>query len=265
LATAGMSAPSITTLKRLFAKSNNRCAFPECPLPIVEDSGTVTGVICHIKARSDGGPRYDRAQSDEERHGYSNLVLLCGRHSKIIDSRPKEFTVEKLHLMKEAHERNGSVEISKLDAVKAAALLEHYRSIHINAGGHVMLNSPGAVQATTVTFKSAKRSLRSLPAPGSLGAEVAPRNYVKHLIDRYKDFASKQRGRADYSHGFVYVLIKRQFKADWERIPFALFPDLVEFLQGRIDRTQLGKTNRSKGVKNYSSFEEYQREHGGAR
>jgi hypothetical protein len=258
-----MNAPSITTLKRLFAKSSNRCAFPDCPLPIVENSGTVTGMICHIKARCDGGPRHDGAQTDAERQAYSNLFLLCGRHSKIIDSNPKEFTVEILQRMKEAHEKNGSVEVSKSDAVKAAALLAHYKGIQINAGGHVMLNSPGAVQATTVTIKSAKKSLRSLPAPGSLGAEVVPRNYVKHLIDRYKHFASRQRGRRDYSHGFIYELIKRQFKADWERIPISRFSELVNLLQERIDGTQIGRINRSKGIKNYSPFEVYEREYGG--
>lgn len=259
-----MNEPSIKTLKRLFAKSNNRCAFPECTIPIIEDSGTVTGIVCHIKARSVKGPRYDSAQTPEGRHGYGNLVLLCGRHGKIIDSDSEKYTVEILREMKEDHERNGSMEISRSDALKAEALLKNYRTVYITAGGHVMLNSPGAVQATTVTIKSVKKSLRSLPAPGSLGAEAIPRNYLKHLIDRYKHFASQQRGRTGYAHGFVFALIKRQFKADWDRIPMSRFSELVDLLQKRIDGTQIGRINRSKGTKNYSSFEEYERESAGS-
>lgn len=258
-----MNAPSITTLKRLFAKSSNRCAFPECAIPIVEESGTVTGIICHIQARSEKGPRYDSAQTPEERHGYANLVLLCGRHGKIIDSDPEKYTVETLRNMKEDHERNGAIELSRSDALKAEALLKNYKAVYITAGGHVMLNSPGAVQATTVTIKSAQKSLRTLPAQGSLGAEVVPRNYVKHLIDRYRHFASQQRGRTGYAHGFVYALIKRKFKADWDRIPMSRFSELVILLQKRIDDTQIGRINRSKGTKNYSSFEEYERESAG--
>ena len=45
-----MNEPSLQTLKRLFAMSGNRCAFPECTLPIVEGSGIVTGIVCHIRS-----------------------------------------------------------------------------------------------------------------------------------------------------------------------------------------------------------------------
>jgi hypothetical protein len=48
--------PSLVTVKRLFARSQNRCAFTGCDFPIVEESDTVTGIICHINARSPGGP-----------------------------------------------------------------------------------------------------------------------------------------------------------------------------------------------------------------
>jgi hypothetical protein len=258
-----MNEPSLTTLKRLFARSNNRCAFPECALPIVEDSGVVTGIVCHIKARSKGGPRYDPKQTNEERHRFSNLILLCARHSKLIDSAPQTYTVDALREMKEVHERNGSIELSRSDALKAEALLKDYRTLYITAGGHVMLNSPGAVQANTVTIKTAKKAVKTLPAQGSLGSDVVRGNYVKHLIDRYNEFAAKQTGRTVFSHAAIYSIIKKRFKADWERIPLTRLDDLIEFLQYRIDRTQLGSVNRGKGRKNYSTFEEYRRTYGG--
>lgn len=77
---------ALTTVKRLFALSQNRCAFPGCTAPLIEDTGTVTGIICHIKARSERGPRYDANQTEEERYAFDNLLLMCGRHSKLIDS-----------------------------------------------------------------------------------------------------------------------------------------------------------------------------------
>ncbi len=253
-----MKEPSLATIKRLFARSGNRCAFSDCSLPIVEDSGVVTGVLCHIKARNPGGPRYDLEQSNVERHGFANLILLCARHSKLIDSDPKTYTGEVLQRMKAIHEeRNGSIELTQSDALKAEALVNAYRAVYITAGGHVMLNSPGAVQATNVTIKKTKRSVKVLPAQGSLGSDVVRRNYVRHLIDRYNDFASNQIGRDRFSYGFIYRFIKSRFKADWERIPLERFDDLIYLLQHRIDGTQLGRINRGKGIKNYSTFDEY--------
>src|SRR5579864_4164416 len=146
-----MTEPSRSTIKRLFARSGNRCAFPECFLPIFEDSGILTGTVCHIKARSSDGPRYDPAQKSEERHGYDNLILMCARHGRLIDADAAAYSAELLCAMKAAHgNKCGSVEISQADAIKVDALLADYRAVYnISAGGHVMLNSPGAIQATT--------------------------------------------------------------------------------------------------------------------
>ncbi len=258
-----MNEPLLSTLKRLFVLSNNRCAFPQCELPIVEDSGVVTGIVCHIKARSKGGPRYDSKQPTEERHGHANLILMCARHSKLIDSDPKTYTVEFLRQMKEAHEKNGSIDLSQSDARKVEAILRDYRAVYITAGGHVMLNSPGSIQADNVTIRQSKGSPKFLPVEGSLGSDLVRRNYVKHLIDRYNDFASKQAGRTDFSFAAIYRIIKKEFKADWERIPIARFDELVDLLQRRIDRTQLGSINRGKRIKNYSSFSAFSKDHTG--
>lgn len=166
-----MNEPSLSTVKRIFALSANRCAFPRCELPIVEPSGVVTGIVCHIKARSRGGPRYDSKQNTEERHGYDNLLLMCSRHSKLIDSDPKTYTADVLLGMKQAQEKNGSIELSQSDAKKAEALLKEYRDVYITAGGHVMLNSPGAIQAEKVTIHQAKGKPKFLPVEGSLGSD----------------------------------------------------------------------------------------------
>jgi len=255
-----MMEPSLKTLKRLFALSGNRCAFPQCEIPIVEDSGTVTGIVCHIKARSKGGPRYDAKQTDEERHSFPNLLLLCGRHSKLIDSEPVRYTVQALLKMKNLTPHNGTVEISQSDAHKAELLLQNYRAIYITAGGHVMLDSPGSVQASHVIIKTQKRSLKFQPPIGSIASELAHRNYTKHLIDRYHDFASKQPGRT-FGYPAIYAEIKRRFGAKWDFIPLHQFDDLVLFLQQRIDKTMLGSMNRGKGTPNYSTFVEFRQKY----
>src|SRR5262245_10584647 len=93
------TSPSQPTLKRLFAKSGNRCAFPKCKAEIVQHE-TVVGEVCHIKAAGPNGPRHDPQQSAAERHGYDNLILLCGNHHTVVDDDTESFTVDRLLRMK---------------------------------------------------------------------------------------------------------------------------------------------------------------------
>ncbi|MGE8203029.1 hypothetical protein ACQKP0_00475 [Heyndrickxia sp. NPDC080065] len=86
--------PKPSTIKRLFAVSRKNCAFPKCPNKLVEGK-KVTGGICHIKARSEGSPRYDSNQIHEKRRGFDNLILMCPIHLDKIDSDEKSYTVER--------------------------------------------------------------------------------------------------------------------------------------------------------------------------
>ncbi|MFI5933825.1 hypothetical protein [Actinoplanes sp. NPDC051494] len=53
--------------------------------------------IAHIRAANEGGRRYVRDMTDEERNSFDNLVLLCGVHHKVVDKiRPDDFTIEEL-------------------------------------------------------------------------------------------------------------------------------------------------------------------------
>ncbi|MEM9461667.1 MAG: hypothetical protein AAGF11_46320 [Myxococcota bacterium] len=106
-----MSKVSLPTIKQLFANSRNECAFEGCTTKLVDDGGVVIGRICHIKGSSPGGPRYDAVQSDDERHSYDNLILLCGPHHDVIDKQTSgTWTVERLQAMKAAHEMGAPVE-----------------------------------------------------------------------------------------------------------------------------------------------------------
>ena len=120
-----MAGPSDKTVKRLFALSRNRCATPNCETPIVHPSGTVVGEVCHIKAQNNGGPRFDAHQSEEARHSFENLILLCSVHHRVIDDQPATYTVDLLAEMKEMHERDGDIELSQEAARMAQKLFEH--------------------------------------------------------------------------------------------------------------------------------------------
>lgn len=102
------------TLRFLFGKSGNNCAFPGCNEPIFEDDGLLTGECCHIEAFSQGGARYNPETNETEKNDESNLVLMCSRHHKIIDSLPEEYPVEKLKAIKKEHEALYSDENRKI-------------------------------------------------------------------------------------------------------------------------------------------------------
>jgi hypothetical protein len=252
--------PRLRTVKRLFALSFNRCAFPDCEVPIIEDSGTVTGQICHIKAHRPNGPRYDVMQTDEDRHSFQNLILLCGRHSKIIDSEPWNYTVDGLAAMKASHEQHGVAELTEDDARRVDLLIGGYRSLHIRAGGHVMVGSPGGVQTSNVVIKTANKAVTLQAPTGSIASDLLRRNYSKHLIDRYNDFAKEQPKRT-FQFFRIYKRIEKHFGAKWDLIPIERFEDLIAFLQAQIDASMIGSLNRSKGRSNYSTFAEYRQKY----
>lgn len=99
--------PKSDTIKELFAKSGNMCAFPGCCNSIVNSQGIVVGEICHIVAAQEGGKRFinDNEWTNEKRRSIENLILLCPEHHKVIDSDEKTYTVKVLQKYKNQHEK----------------------------------------------------------------------------------------------------------------------------------------------------------------
>lgn len=94
-------------VKRLYALSSNRCAFPECMTPIttnVAEGELPSNIsdIAHIVAASRQGPRGDLDGVDL--NAIENLVLFCKVHHKLIDDHPRVYTVSVLRQFKRNHE-----------------------------------------------------------------------------------------------------------------------------------------------------------------
>jgi hypothetical protein len=96
-------APKGDTLRQLFLKSGNLCAFPECGALMMNVDGLFVGQLCHIEAAEEGGERFNPAMSDEDRRQASNLMLMCYPHHQETNDVAK-FTVAKLRQMKHDHE-----------------------------------------------------------------------------------------------------------------------------------------------------------------
>ena len=254
-----MAGPSETTIRRLFALSGNLCAFPDCSLHIVEPDGTITGEICHIRAHREGGPRYDAMQTEEERHGFGNLALLCRRHHKLVDAQPNVYSAESLLEIKALREREMGRPEQPADGFYAKILLNDLRRITVNNdGGNVAIDSPGAIQAQTINVKTTRKTVKINAPPGTIGADQTASRYIQYLINRYNEFASADKTRASkFSFGAISKNIESNFGSPWRLLPIEQFSALCGYLQQRVSKTRVAKLNTAKGHRSFSTFEEF--------
>jgi hypothetical protein len=104
------TAPGITAVKTLFALSCNVCAYPGCDERLTDPSwNEVRGDIAHIRGEKPKAARYDASMTDEERHEFANLLILCPNHHRLIDRLdPDAHTVDDLTATKALHEERCS-------------------------------------------------------------------------------------------------------------------------------------------------------------
>ncbi len=111
---------------KLWARSAGRCQY--CNVPLWEDIVTKaqysTAYIAHIIADQPDGPRGHPTLSKELKSEFSNLMLLCDAHHRLIDDDEDLYTVEKLREMKRIHEDRILMQ-TKLNEDKKSHIL-HY-------------------------------------------------------------------------------------------------------------------------------------------
>lgn len=96
-------APTLPTLRALFARSGNICAYPGCTQELITKRNKFVAQVCHIEAAEPGGERYNSASNDEQRRSLENLILLCYQHHVETDD-VAEYPTARLKEMKRIHE-----------------------------------------------------------------------------------------------------------------------------------------------------------------
>ena len=98
-------------LKILWGRSAGLCAFPGCRASCIQEStpfdGTsVVGEVAHIvgKRPSAKSPRSNIALQSRELDSYSNLILLCPTHHRLVDQQPNTYSTALLHSWKDTLE-----------------------------------------------------------------------------------------------------------------------------------------------------------------
>ncbi len=120
--------PVKKTLRELYLKSGNQCAFPGCGKVMINAEGNFIGQICHIEAAEEGGERFNPEMTNEDRRAFSNLVLMCYDHH-IKTNNVEKHTVQALQKMKVDHEAKftdieGKIERSIQDKSVTKKLIE---------------------------------------------------------------------------------------------------------------------------------------------
>ncbi|MGR5150120.1 hypothetical protein ACQKP8_26690 [Photobacterium alginatilyticum] len=124
-------APKADTLRALFTRSGNQCAFPGCTHPIVNAKNKFIAQVCHIEAASDGGERFNANSNDEHRRSYENLVIFCYPHHIETDDTD-EYTTERLRQIKLEHEQLFLKSDFKIDEAELQKLVNEMQTYWSN-------------------------------------------------------------------------------------------------------------------------------------
>ena len=139
-------------------------------------------------------------------------------------------------------------------------------ALNVSGGNLTGANVHVGDRVTNVRVSKSSKRPASYPED-CIGANLAKRNYVKYLVERYNHYreADARFGRATQFHySVLFKNIETTFKAPTYFIPESRFEELVDYLHHRVDNTILGRVNNKRGIPNYESFDEYVMEHMGS-
>jgi hypothetical protein len=269
-----------STMKRLFGMSRNQCAMPDCKSPLVIGD-VVVGEICHIRARSKGGPRYNATLTAAQKNEFENLILLCSTCHKLVDASPDEYTADWLQNVKRAHESGAPVplELSRADACQAMMILAKHNAQTTKPkkstgdttvqGNTKASATHGGVAVAIAGPNQGNISIR-MPAPkssgskypaNSIGADANMTNYIEYLCDLYVKFMRSIEPDEGKSWAKLGKHIKTKFhlkKRTRNHLSAERFWDLVDFLVNeKLALTPVGRKHRREATKLCRTFEEF--------
>ena len=167
--------------RKLYRVARGTCYHPDCVRPIMinVDGMPICDVeIAHIRGAEQKAARYDAKMTDAQRASFTNLVLLCSAHHKLVDRiAPDDHPPELLEQWKAENEdddlaalADGTITQATLEAVleEIAGRLKPRREITVELlCGMILPASTGGVM-TSPNLAALENMLASNPALESL-------------------------------------------------------------------------------------------------
>jgi hypothetical protein len=219
----------------LWAKAGGRCEYRGCNEYLVGDliankEDGLYGFIAHIVADAPGGPRGDLVRSPQLAKSLSNLMLMCAKHHKLIDTdAPDEHPESLLQEMKEAHEAR--IETN-------TGISEEYASHVIRFGASIGKNE--ALVSTQAIFRAMPPDRH--PATGrTIDLEILNQAFQDDEAEFWKLqranldrlFAERVRGRIErqeIKHLSVFALAPQPLLIELGRLIYDIVPTTVHQL-----------------------------------
>jgi hypothetical protein len=154
------------------------------------EGATGIGEICHIKAAKAGGPRYAAQQTQAERHGYDNLILLCAKHHTVIDDDEETYTVERLLKMKAEHEQRAAP-IDDAFADRAAEFLINQPVMSVNQSGGITAHRINIINFHPPPVPTAANAAMPVMATPAIPALLAARPEIKETEKQNRIFVGE--------------------------------------------------------------------------
>jgi hypothetical protein len=214
-------------IKLLWGRAANRCSFPDCRMKLSQDNKTSTesfpiGEQAHIVGKEACSARSESILTEEERESYHNLILLCPNHHTLIDKNPKDYPIEKLHMMKAQHEYwvENTLSESRDSKIQAADIIyAHYIDLAVEECSLKIweqwvssLSNPSHRIRENIYEKSLKFTITMRKAvwPGKLRELEAAMKLFSGIMNTLLNFYIKNaEGREDY------YTEDRSYKRQW--------------------------------------------------
>lgn len=207
--------------KILWSRAAGRCSMPDCRVKLTMDKSEgeafTLGEMCHIvgEQNSTVNARGISSMPLAQRNKYSNLILLCANHHKIIDKYEKKYTIENLHSIKDEHElwveETLSEQKIKPDELVYSSLIDHLSiSLQMDQWNWFISNAVRQIvhrdfiEAYNLVLERQLATVFPLTKPE---LELAIKNlmqaYVEY-IEQYLDFSTLPIDREFYVPDYFY-------------------------------------------------------------
>ena len=245
------------TLKMLWGRAAGRCSHPDCRMDVFfeeseADTPTLVGENCHIIAEKDGGSCSDSSVPLDQKNSYSNLILMCRNHHKIIDdpeNGEREYSIERLHQIKHDHEawvrdqlgmdpdkqRDEEYYVQIVDGWESKCHIEHWLAW---SGSILSHGQPAMQQTVSADLEDARRWIINRVWPQRYPSlERAFQNFRRVLEDFHNTFLSE-------SEAFGERLMTRKFYkiTEWDEERYRFLLRQYEYHVGLVSDLMLELT-----------------------